>query len=213
MNKPHSYLGTLVALEGLPGAGKTTLAAQLAAAHARHLPADTVFTSEPYDRIRVRQRLDSGDDPYAVFTSDRSDHVEAVIKPALKRGALVICDRYTWSTAVLQAASSVEVGAIQIHQGEIFPEPDLWIYLDTHPEECLSRVRSRGDLEWEQYRERLEEFSLWRARYDLCALSCHPSRVQRFTNDGGDPFLVRVDGSPKEYAINRAIASIQEASK
>lgn len=107
--------GFFVAFEGGDGAGKSTqvrlLGAWLGAAGR-----DVVTTREPGATAagrRIRQLvLDREEDiaPRAealLYAADRADHVHQVVRPALERGAVVVTDRYSDSSAAYQGAGRV----------------------------------------------------------------------------------------------------------
>jgi dTMP kinase len=98
-----------VTFEGLDGSGKTTQVELLRATlegEGRHV----VATREPGGTAfgeQVRQLVLSGTDltPWAetaLFTAARAELVERVIRPALERGADVVCDRYLDSSLAYQ---------------------------------------------------------------------------------------------------------------
>ena len=98
-----------VTFEGLDGSGKSTQAELLRA----RLEADgleVVSTREPGGTVLGEQLRDlvlHGDDvsPWAealLYAAARAQHVDEVIRPALERGAAVICDRYLDSSVAYQ---------------------------------------------------------------------------------------------------------------
>jgi dTMP kinase len=151
--------GLFITLEGGEGAGKTTLAASLAAALERD-GRDVVLTREPGGTPNaevLRALLVEGEtgrwSPMAetlLMFAARLDHVERLVKPALDRGAVVICDRFTDSTRAYQgAAGGVEAGridAVRIAALGDF-EPDLTFIVDLDPAVGLGRTRTRGEAE------------------------------------------------------------------
>ena len=77
--------------------------------------------------------------------ADRYEHIDKVIKPALKRNQNILSDRYIDSTFAYQGAGR------GIDQKELkylmdllnYPKPDLTIYLDLPVEEGLKRVKKK----------------------------------------------------------------------
>ena len=106
-----SYGFMFVTFEGIDGSGKTTQAALLAT-ELRGRGVDVVVTREPGGTPlgeAVRDLVLHGDHvaPWAeaaLYTAARAQHVEAVIRPALERGATVICDRYLDSSVAYQGS-------------------------------------------------------------------------------------------------------------
>lgn len=142
--------GLLIAVDGIDGAGKTTLAQKLAARlRARHM-AVTVSkepTSGPWGaqlRASAAQGRLSPEEELRLLLLDRRQHVEEVIRPALDRGDVVILDRYYPSTAAYQGSRGIPVEAILL-QNTFAPAPDITLVLDVKPDVGLARIRARGD--------------------------------------------------------------------
>nr|MDD6336024.1 dTMP kinase [bacterium] len=103
--------GCLVTLEGMDGAGKFTHVALLAKA-LEDMGYEVVLTREPggcplAEAIRelLLSTAYSGMSPRAealLYAAARAEHVEQVIRPALERGAVVICDRFIDSSLAYQ---------------------------------------------------------------------------------------------------------------
>lgn len=151
--------GLFITLEGGEGAGKTTLAASLADAF-RQENREVVLTREPGGTPNaevLRTLLVEGEtgrwSPMAetlLMIAARVDHVERLIQPALARGAVVICDRFTDSTRAYQgAAGGVAAERIEAIRkaalGEF--EPDLTFIVDLDPALGLDRTKARGEAE------------------------------------------------------------------
>jgi dTMP kinase len=104
-----SWRGVFVSFEGADGSGKSTQAELLRAALAAEAR-DVVLTREPGGTElgeQVRQLVLNGPVMGAwaeatLFAASRAEHVEEVIRPALERGADVICDRYVDSSLAYQ---------------------------------------------------------------------------------------------------------------
>lgn len=151
--------GLLAVIEGIDGAGKSTLLPVLAE-HVRAQGHECVTSREPTDgpwgrklresavtgRLSLRDELD-------LFLRDREEHVRDKIAPALARGAVVLLDRYYFSTAAYQGARGADPQEIIAENERFAPPPDLVLLLDLDPRDGLGRVRVRGDAPNEFERE------------------------------------------------------------
>jgi len=98
-----------ITLEGLDGSGKTTQA-KLLGARFEAAGSEVVLTREPGgtplgEEIRALVLHGGEVAPWAeaaLYAASRAQHVEQVIRPALARGATVICDRYVDSSVAYQ---------------------------------------------------------------------------------------------------------------
>jgi len=98
-----------ISLEGLDGSGKTTQA-RLLGERLEAEGAEVVLTREPGGTSlgeEIRELLLHGGHvaPWAeaaLYAASRAQHVEQLIRPALERGATVICDRYVDSSVAYQ---------------------------------------------------------------------------------------------------------------
>lgn len=146
--------GLFVAFEGGDGVGKTTQLALLAE-RLRARGRDVVVTREPGDsRIGAQVRaivLDGGEiDARAealLFAADRADHVASVVEPALRRGAVVLTDRYVDSSVAYQGAGR-GLGVEQVAALSEFAtgglRPHLTIVLDLDEPARQARVERQG---------------------------------------------------------------------
>ena len=78
--------------------------------------------------------------------SARSDHLEKIIKPNLKKGIWVICDRFRDSTIAYQGyGNGLKLNVLEIMQDSIFNKfhADLTIILDMDVNKCIRRVKKR----------------------------------------------------------------------
>jgi len=145
--------GWLITIEGVEGAGKSTQVARLAA-WLESVGARVVSTSEPdgsplgpWVRRVLADR--SPVDPLTecfLFATARAEHVRRVIRPALGRGAVVLCDRYADSTVAYQGYGRgvpLEVVAELNRLATDGLTPDLTLVLDLDPDEGLRRVHRR----------------------------------------------------------------------
>lgn len=148
----QQHRGPFITLEGPDGSGKSSLLPRLAARlRARGL--DVVTTREPGstplgERIRAilldtEPKIDrTGRADALLFAAARTQHVEEVIRPALARGAVVLCDRYADSSMAYQGAGS-QIPADEMRALQQFATgglwPDLTILLDLPVEAGLAR--------------------------------------------------------------------------
>jgi len=148
-------IGYFITLEGPDGAGKSLQAARLADT-LRQAGRRVTLTREPGGTPlgeRIREILLQGDDaarsPEAdalLFMAARSQLVRDVIRPALGRGEVVVCDRFGDSTIAYQGyGGGVDVDTLRVLErvatGGL--RPDLVILLDLPASEGLTR-RARG---------------------------------------------------------------------
>lgn len=143
--------GLLITVEGVEGSGKTTVA-HLLAEWLRQQGFAVTLTQEPggtpfSDRIRHLLLSPEGRSAWTevfLFLASRAEHVANVIRPALERGEIVVCDRFTDSTLAYQGFGlglPVEVLTELNRLATNRLNPDLTLLLDIEPEEGLKRVR------------------------------------------------------------------------
>ncbi|AAO29411.1 thymidylate kinase [Xylella fastidiosa Temecula1] len=139
----------LVAIEGIDGAGKTTLARSLAL-KLRGVGLETVVSKEPTNGpwgTLLRQSAVTGrfspEEEVDVLLRDRRQHVEDLIVPMIGRGAVVILDRYFPSMVAYQGAAGLPVDAL-LEANAFAPRPDVLLLLDVPPVIGLQRIWERG---------------------------------------------------------------------
>jgi len=158
--------GRFLSFEGIDGSGKSTQARLLAAALAAE-GHDVVLTREPGGSPGAEEirRLVLEGDPSRwspetealLFTAARRDHLERTIRPALARGAIVICDRFADSTRVYQGVTRGDLRGLvdALHTLAIGVEPDLTFLIDIDPALGLGRAQARAGVE-----QRFEDMGL-----------------------------------------------------
>lgn len=148
-----------VTFEGPEGAGKST-AIRALAEEFRSRGMDVVTTREPGAGEvgkAIRNVLLHGEaiDPKTelmLYLADRAEHVAGTIRPALDRGALVLCDRYADSTLVYQGhARGFDLTRLRALNDFVTGglKPDLTILFDLDPAEGLARIKDADRLDKE----------------------------------------------------------------
>ncbi|MFK0087697.1 dTMP kinase [Pseudomonas sp. NPDC090755] len=193
--------GLFITLEGPEGAGKSTNREYLAG-HLRAQGVDVVLTREPggtplAEKIRELllapsdETMDADTELLLVFAA-RAQHLAQVIRPALARGAVVLCDRFTDATYAYQGGGrglSLERIATleQFVQGEL--RPDLTLVFDLPVEIGLSRAAARG---------RLDRFE---------------QEGQAFFEAVRQAYLARAKAAPQRYTLidaSQSLAQVQQ---
>lgn len=148
--------GRFITLEGGEGAGKSTQALVLVE-HLRAAGLEVVSTREPggtphADQVRSIV-VEGGADKWSplaetlLMNAARADHLEQVIRPALTRGAWVVCDRFADSTRAYQGAGGgVAPQIIDLIEAAVVGDsrPDLTLIFDLPVEVGLERAFGRG---------------------------------------------------------------------
>lgn len=112
------------------------------------------------------------------FAHDRNLHLREVVEPALARGEVVLCDRYTYSTIAYQALHNPEALVRGLVEG--VRKPDLAVVLTCPLEIAMARIVARG-LPPDRYDHKRDIQAKVAAAYEACAAA--------------DDFAVMVDGS------------------
>ena len=155
----YASSGLFVCFEGGEGAGKSTQARLLAEALSDR---DVVRTREPGGTPtgqRIREILldpETGSLDHRaealLYAADKSEHLRAVVLPALERGAVVISDRYVDSTLAYQGAGrdlKPEELEWVVRWSTNDLRPHLTVLLDVAPSEGLGRFAERDRIEAE----------------------------------------------------------------
>lgn len=152
-----SQQGLFITFEGIDGAGKSSHIEGLAAAFRAQGRAVTV-SREPggtplAEKLRdmvLGDPMDALTEALLIFAA-RRDHLRNVIEPALARGDVVLCDRFTDATFAYQGAGRgfdvavlstlermVQTGIAL--QPDLMREPDLTVWFDLAPEIAAERL-------------------------------------------------------------------------
>ena len=165
-------IGKFIVFEGVEGGGKTTQIELLRdwllgkeewrQVLSKSINLEVVITREPGGTKlgkALRELLLSSDvlaekiqetSELLLYAADRAQHVEALIKPCLERGAIVLCDRFIDSTIAYQGyGRGLDLELIQqlnyIATGGL--KSDLTFWLDLDVEIGLARAKNRGNFD------------------------------------------------------------------
>ncbi len=140
--------GRFITFEGIDGAGKSThITALQAWLGARGH--EVVLTREPggsplAEQLRelvLHQPMDAMSETLLIFAA-RRDHLHTCIEPALARGAVVLCDRFTDATFAYQGAGrGFDLGVLAQLEGWVQQgrQPDLTLWFDLAPQVAAER--------------------------------------------------------------------------
>jgi len=157
--------GVFICIEGLDASGKTTHAHRLVRSLLER-GYEAIYTTEPssgqigkFVRKHILQRKErvSTVVEALLFAVDRLDHVERIIKPAIKKGKVVVSDRYFYSSLAYQGATGLNLDWIE-EINRFALSPDLAIYIDVPPEIVIKRLkREKSVMENLQTQRRVRE--------------------------------------------------------
>ena len=153
--KRRARRGFFVTFEGIEGSGKSTQVSRVAGRlSARGLP--VLATRQPGGTavgkalrdvlLGWSERIDPAAELLLMF-ADRRHHLSEEIEPALAKGKIVLCDRYTDASRAYQGAGRGlgEETVDALHARFCRLDPDVTYLFDCPVETALSRVGRRGD--------------------------------------------------------------------
>ncbi|NQW93333.1 MAG: dTMP kinase [Polaromonas sp.] len=148
--------GLFISFEGIDGAGKSTHISGLADAF-KAAGRSVTLTREPggtplAEKLRamvLNDAMDSLTESLLIFAA-RRDHLATVILPALARGDVVLCDRFTDATFAYQGGGRGFDWAVlrtleqwvQSADANTLVQPDLTVWFDLNPTEAAKRLAS-----------------------------------------------------------------------
>jgi dTMP kinase len=201
-----SPAGRFISVEGIDGAGKSTHVEAMAQRW-RERGLDVVHTREPggtllaeaLRELLLTREMDALSEALIVFAA-RRDHLQQVILPALARGAVVLCDRFTDATFAYQGGGrGFDLGVLAqledwVQAGR---QPDLTLWFDLPPALAAQRrAAARSPDRFEQ--EALDFFTRVAGAYAARAAA----EPQRF---------VRIDATLDVAAVAAQVAQALQA--
>lgn len=144
--------GKFIVFEGIDGCGKGTMLSRTAEWLFSMEFDNILLTREPtYSGIgsRIRKILRSDRDPLdkaklmlSLYLEDRKEHLEKVIKPALRLNSIILCDRYKYSTMCYQHTQGIPIEKIiSLHKRMLVP--DLVLVLDVDVDVAIARISAK----------------------------------------------------------------------
>ena len=154
MSNSNLLSGLFISFEGIDGAGKSTHISGLADAF-KAAGRSVTLTREPggtplAEKLRamvLNDAMDSLTESLLIFAA-RRDHLAHVIRPALLRGEVVLCDRFTDATFAYQGGGrgfdlhvlkTLEAW-VQATEGQTLLQPDLTVWFDLDPVKAAERL-------------------------------------------------------------------------
>jgi len=196
-----------ISFEGIDGAGKSTHIEGLAAAFTAQGRSVTL-TREPggtplAEKLRAMVLGDAMDpltEALLIFAA-RRDHLARVIAPALARGDVVLCDRFTDATFAYQGAGrGFDLKLLATleqwvqSEGGCFIEPQLTVWFDLPPEDAAARLQ--GARAPDKFEAQPIEFFRKVARGYADRQQGHPER------------FARIDASQSRDAVRLAVRQV-----
>ena len=148
--------GLFITFEGSDGCGKTTQI-ELLDEYLKKIGYSTLITREPGAKglgEKVREILLNYDGEVSsrcesfLFLADRAQHADCIIKPAIKNGVIVLCDRHTDSTIAYQGyGRGVDIDELKKLNNIAVNglKPDLTIVFDIDAKTSMERVGKEKD--------------------------------------------------------------------
>ncbi|MCR4280391.1 MAG: dTMP kinase [Candidatus Komeilibacteria bacterium] len=160
--------GVFINFEGIDGCGKDTQISLLTAKLQNAGKQFFVGLEPTYDSeygLRIRRILrheeaaPSATEMQQLYVHDRHWHVDRFIKPNLSAGAIVVENRYMFSTFAFGKAFGVDYELMKKWHADL-PVPDLTFYLRLPASEAVTRIKGRGKgVDYFEKQEKLEKIA------------------------------------------------------
>lgn len=147
----NPFSGKFIAFEGLDGSGLSTQA-ELLSKVLNEKGVETILTKEPtvdseagkkIKEVLTKKEKMKPDEFQNLFTTDRREHLDKIIMPALREGKWVVVDRYFFSSFAYGVSDDVSLDWL-IRINDDFVLPDITFILKTNPELSMERIEKKG---------------------------------------------------------------------
>jgi dTMP kinase len=210
--------GCFIVFEGIEGSGKTSTSVNLQKFLASK-GFKVKWTREPtgskigllIEDILMGQAPAAQESVPLLFAADRADHTKRMIVPWLKKGYIVVSDRYTYSSLAYQKSGMDKPFSsdwlLDINKYAI--QPDLIVFLDITPELGLSRIGKGQRIRDDKYFEDIEKQRRIRQTYHELLHQKKPDHSLLQRN------LLSTDSSAifKESTLNNTVILTIDASQ
>lgn len=206
----NPYSGKFIVIEGLDGSGQSTQAETLKVFLSEE-GKEVVLTKEPtadsdagkkIKEILREKNIISPWELQKLFVQDRKEHLSNLILPSLKKGMIVISDRYFFSTFAYGVSDGLDLDKL-IEMNNDFLLPDLTFILKVSPEICMERIEERGKgTELFEKKEKLEK--VWQT-YEIL-----PNKFKNVYMIDGEKTKGEVFSRIKEIALFQTVNKIKK---
>ena len=174
--KPNDTDGFLITFCGLDGCGKTTMLTKLLSELEKEH--QVFLTKQPTNNVResaiFRNFMDFPDHKNYDYrslsllaASDRLQHVNKVIKPAMQQGGIVLSDRYFYSCLANLRARGFKKDTWIYEISQSIIKPDIAFFFDVPVKTAIARVRERPE-EKDRYIDLDLQYKLRKEYIDIC---------------------------------------------
>jgi len=221
--------GCFIVFEGIDGAGKSVQVAMLKDKLIKNHYEVTV-TKEPTDAgpigkliqdILFKDEKVTNEALALLFAADRADHTRRIIVPALNNGAIVISDRYVYSSLAYQSRGITKLNLDWLRTiNKYIEQPDLVIYLDVPPEIGLQRLKEGQKRVIDDYffENIKKQWRIKEAYYQILNLEMPVSSLTEFKNNKrknknylqsmvNGTIVLKIDGTIPKEDIHKQISS------
>ena len=151
--KKNTTKGFFIAIDGPNGAGKTVLLEEIEKSMKKRIKDKNIQfykTKEPTNSVlgkfvRDISEVVTGNSLACLVSADRYEHLKNEVIPELKKGKIVITDRYILSSLILQVMDGVKESFILNLNSKII-KPDLQLAIFAEEEIIQNRLKQRDKL-------------------------------------------------------------------